>query len=257
MSNIGTANSSVTRRGPRSPGLHDSRGEHGEITGCPRENGPGFGLPIETRQNARSIAGMPACDTHPGDGAPGGIAKAGPRPGVTPVTARHVRPAPRRAPVPIPQYPALGRDPRIPARSSAAGAADGRSNHHLCHVRHPSDPRGTDRDAGVAVEGCQKEHERARHEGGRVSAWKMESGWPGAAPEHAPVSTPAARRGYPGRVCGAPAVSTMRSITGPRRTFLASGGLTVVRARWDVGCGTAGHPALQGRPELPTVRGTT
>ena len=118
-------------------------------------------------------------------------------------------------------------------------------------------PRGTDRDAGVAVEGCQKKHERARNEGGRVSAWKMESGWPGAAPEHAPASTAAARRGYPGRVCGAPAVSTVRSITGPRHTFLASGGLTVVRARWDVGCGTAGHPALQGRPELPTVRGTT
>jgi hypothetical protein len=130
-----------------------------------------------------------------------------------------------------------------------------------CVMRHPSDPGGTDRDAGVAVEGCQKEHERARNEGGRVSAWKMESGWPGAAPEHVPVSTPAARRGYPGRVCVAPAVSTVstvRSITGPHhRTFLASGGLTVVRARWDVGCGTAGHPALQGRPELPTVRGTT
>jgi hypothetical protein len=55
-----------------------------EITGCPRENGPGFGLPSETRQNARSIVGMPACDTHPGEGAPGGFVKAGPRPGVAP-----------------------------------------------------------------------------------------------------------------------------------------------------------------------------
>jgi hypothetical protein len=57
-----------------------STGDHG----CPRENGPGFGLPVETRQNARSIVGMPACDTHPGDGAPGGIVKACPRPGVAP-----------------------------------------------------------------------------------------------------------------------------------------------------------------------------
>lgn len=36
-----------------------------EITGCPRENGPGFGPPSETRQNTCSIVGMPACDTHP------------------------------------------------------------------------------------------------------------------------------------------------------------------------------------------------
>ena len=68
-------------------------------------------------------------------------------------------------------------------------------------MRHPSDPRGTDKDAEIAAEGCQKEHERAMHEGQRVSAWKMEPGWPGAAPEHAPISTPAARGGYPGRVC--------------------------------------------------------
>ena len=159
---------------------------------------------------------------------------------------------------PSPRYPAPGRDPRIPARSSAAGAADGRSNHHLCHVRHPSDPRGTDRDAGVAVEVCQKEHERAMHEGERVSAWKMESGWPGAAPEHAPISTPAARRGYPGRVCGAPAASTVRSITGPttahswrvgvdRRSRAVGGWLWDGRVTWTV----------EGRPELPTVRGTT
>ena len=39
-----------------------------------------------------------------------------------------------------------------------------------------SDPRGTDWDVGVAIEVCQKEHERAMHEGERVSAWKMEPG---------------------------------------------------------------------------------
>ena len=119
--------------------------------------------------------------------------------------------------------PALGRDPRsrhdhprqVPLMAEATIA---------CVMCGTIRPRGIDWDAGVAVEGCQKEHERAMHGGGRVSAWKMESGWPGAASEHAPVSTPAARRGYPGRVCGAPAVSTVRSITGPRHTFLASGG---------------------------------
>ena len=201
MSSIGTANSAVTRRGPRSPGLHGSRGEHGRSRGARARTARGSGCPVRRgRTRVRSLACQPVTRT-PGDGAPGGIVKAGPRPGVAPVTARRVRPRPAGLLCPSPQYPALGRDPRIPARSSAAGTADGRSNHHLCHVRHPSDPRGTDRDAGVAAEGCQKEHERAMHEGERVSAWKMEPGWPGAAPEHAPISTPAARRGYPGRVC--------------------------------------------------------
>ena len=243
MSSIGTADRAVTRSGPSFTRAAWLTRRAREITGCPRENGPGFGLPVETRQNAGSIVGMPACDTHPGDGAPGGIVKADPRPGVAPVMARRVRLAPRRAPVPIPQYPALGREPRIPARSSAAGAADGRSNHHLCHVRHPSDPGGTDRDAGVAAEVCQKEHERAMHEGERVSAWKMEPGWPGTAPEHAPISTPAIRRGYPRRVCAGSrgehgAIINWHTAAHSWRV----GGLTVVRARWEVGCGTAGSP---------------
>ena len=242
MSSIGTANSSVTRRGPRSPGRHDSRGEHGRSRGARARPARGSGCPLRRgRTRVRSLACQPVTRT-PGNGAPGGFVKAGPRPGVAPVTTRRVRPAPRRAPLPILQYPAPGRDPRIPARSSAAGAADGRSNHHLCHVRHPSDPRGTDRDAGVAIEVSQKEHERAMHED---EGLRLEDGiWltGGAAPEHAPVSTPAASRGYPGWVCGAPA-STVRSLTGPHhRAFLAGGGLTVVRARWEVGCGTAGSP---------------
>lgn len=76
-----------------------------------------------------------------------------------------------------------------------------------------------------------------------------------------PISTPAARGGYPGRVGSAPppAASTVRSLTGPYQcAFLAGGGLTVVRARWEVGCGTARVTwTVEGRPELPTVRGTT
>ena len=38
-----------------------STGDHG----VPARERPGFGLPSETRQNAGSIVGMPACDTHP------------------------------------------------------------------------------------------------------------------------------------------------------------------------------------------------
>jgi hypothetical protein len=140
MSSIGTANSSVTRRGPRSPGPHGSRGEHGRSRGARARTARGSGCPLRRgRTGVRSLAWQPVTRT-PGDGAPGGFVKAGPRPGVTPVTARRVRRAPRRAPLPIPSNPALGRDPRIPARSSAAGAADGRSNHHLCHVRHHQTP---------------------------------------------------------------------------------------------------------------------
>ena len=78
MSSIGTANSSVTRRGPRSPGRHGLRGEHGRSRGARARTAPGFGLPVETRQNAGSIVGMPACGTHPGDGAPGGFVKSRP-----------------------------------------------------------------------------------------------------------------------------------------------------------------------------------
>jgi hypothetical protein len=106
-------------------------------------------------------------------------------------------------------------------------------------LRHRCGLRPRDRVLLAAAPG----HERAMHEGERVSAWKMESGWPGAAPEHAPISTPAARGGYPGRVCGAPAASTVRSLTGPVPLRIPGGwGLTVVRARWEVGCGTAGSP---------------
>ena len=81
----------------------------------------------------------------------------------------------------------------------------------------------------------------------------VESGWPGAAPEHVPISTPAARGGYPAGSAPAPAASTVRSLTGPAPLRIPGGwGLTVVRARWEVGCGS-----VEGRPELPTVRGTT
>ena len=48
-----------------SPGLHGSRGEHGRSRGARARTARGFGLPVETRQNAGSIVGMPACDTHP------------------------------------------------------------------------------------------------------------------------------------------------------------------------------------------------
>ena len=41
----------------------------------------------------------------------------------------------------------------------------------------------------------------------------------------------------------APAASTVRSLTGPVPLRIPGGwGLTVVRARWEVGCGTAGSP---------------
>jgi hypothetical protein len=91
-----------------------------------------------------------------------------------------------------------------------------------------------------------------------VSAWKVESGWPGNRARTCPdqhtsrqtgLSRPGLRgsRGEHGEISNWP---TPPRIPGER-------GLTVVRARWEVGCGTAGHPALQGRPELPTVRGTT
>jgi hypothetical protein len=231
-----------------------STGDHG----CPRENGPGFGLPVETRQNARSIVGMPACGTHPGDGALGGIVKGGPRPGVAPVTARHVRPAPRRAPVPIPQYPALGRDPRIPARSSAAGAADGRSNHHLCHVQHPSDP--------AVLTGMPGSRPRCARRSTNGPCMKARGSPPGRwnlAGREPRQNMPRSARQLPGEAiqagsAPAPAASTVRSITGTppripgewgvdRRSRAVGGWLWDGRVTWTV----------EGRPELPTVRGTT
>jgi hypothetical protein len=229
-----------------------------EITGCPRETGPGFGLPGETRQNAGSIVGMPACGTHPRRGCAARLCES--RPAAW-RGAGDGASCPSRAPAgllcPSPQYPALGRDPRIPARSSAAGAAEGRSNHHLSHVRHPSDPGGTDRDAGVAVEVSQKVHERAMHEG---EGLRLEDGiWlagsrartcPG---QHTSWQARLSRLGLRGSPGGHGEVINWHTAA----HSLASGGLTVVRARWNVGCGTAGDPALQGRPELPTVRGTT
>jgi hypothetical protein len=46
----------------------------------------------------------------------------------------------------------------------------------------------------------------------------VESGWPGAAPEHAPISTPAARGGYPGRVCAGSRGEHGEIINWPRTT---------------------------------------
>ena len=45
--------------------------------------------------------------------------------------------------------------------------------------------RGTAWEVAAAIEVWQKEHERAMHEGEKISAWKIESSWPQAAPEHA------------------------------------------------------------------------
>jgi hypothetical protein len=121
-------------------------------------------------------------------------------------------------------------------------------------LRHRCGLRPRDRVLLAAAPG----HERAMHEGERVSAWKMESGWPGAAPEHAPISTPAGRRGYPGRVCAGSRGEHGEINNWPTPHIPGEWGVdrrsrAVRRWLWD------GRVTwtVEGRPELPTVRGTT
>ena len=84
--------------------------------------------------------------------------------------------------------------------------------------------RGTAWEVAAAIEVWQKEHERAMHEGEKISAWKIESSWPQAAPEHAAVGTLVPRTVRPSRSGPVPAASTVGSLTGPHdRAFLANG----------------------------------
>jgi hypothetical protein len=87
----------------------------------------------------------------------------------------------------------------------------------------------------------------------------VESGWPGAAPEHAGSARQLPEGAIQAGSAPAPAASTVRSLTGPaplripgglgvdRRSRAVGGWLWVGRVTWTV----------EGRPELPTVRGTT
>ena len=64
MSSIGTANSSVTRSGPRSPGRHGSRGEHGRSRGARARTARGSGCPLRRgRTRVRSLACQPVART--------------------------------------------------------------------------------------------------------------------------------------------------------------------------------------------------
>jgi hypothetical protein len=214
MSSIGTANSAVARRGPRSPGRHGSRGEHGRSRGARARPARGSGCPVRRgRTRVRSSACQPVART-PGEGAPRGFVKAGPRPGVAPVTARRVRPARPQGSCAHP----LNTRPWVVIRESR--------HDHPRQVPLRAEATITCLTCGThqtpvvltGMPGSRWRYPRRCTNGpcmkARVSAWKMESGWPGAAPEHAPVSTPAGRRGYPGWVCGAPRAGTVRSLTG-------------------------------------------
>ena len=259
MSSIGTANSAVRRRALVHQGcMADaaSTGDHG----VPARERPGFGLPVETRQNAGSIVGMPACGTHPrrrcarrlcesrpaawrgpGNGAScpsrapqGSCAHGHPlntRPWVVIRESRHDHP--RQVPLmaeatitcvtcrthqtPLVLTGMPGSRSRCPRRSTNGPCMKARGS-----------PPGRWNLAGREP---RQNKPRSAHQ---LPDGAIQAGSAGSHGEHGEINN---------------------WLTPPH--IPDEWGLTVVRARWDVGCGTAGHPALQGRPELPTVRETT
>lgn len=177
----------------------------------------------------------------PGDGAPGGFVKAGPRPGVAPVTARRVRPAPRRAPVPVNTRPwVVIRESRhdhprqVPLMAEATITCVTCRTHQTPAVLTGM-PGSRSRCARRSTNGpCVK----AR--GSPPGRWNLagrepRQNMPRSArqlPDGANQAGSAGSHGEHGEINNWP----------PPPHIPGDWGLTVVRARWDVGCGTAGSP---------------